>query len=717
MRLRGWRSLIGLGAFIAGLCLFMSFPQMAAASTGINQDLSFEGKIVNTSTGANIPDGTYNMEFKIYNASTACNPTTGSGCTLAWTEDWLVGSSEGGITFSGGTYQVNLGATCPFSGGSCESYTNTAINWNTYPLYLSLQIGNTSTCTITTNFTSNCGGDNEMKPYILLTSTPYALNAGELGGLPASAFAQLTATQTFSGANTFEPSSNSTTAFQIQNSTTSNVLTADTTNSRVDIDSTYAAMASPTGLTTAASAVAGSLATGTYIYEVTAIDDAGGETTASTAVSQATGADTSISLYWTAVPNAAGYKIYRTAVNGGAGTEVYLTTVNSNYTSVSPYIDNGSITLGTATPPGTTTAYVPTNTSNAKLQLSLGGNGTPTGDLYVGGNIPTAATGSAETGSGSNPQGVFALGNYVYVVNEGSSTLQVFDDSNQTSPSAMNGTGTTTGATSGPDAVYVAGRYAYVVDNTTSKLMVFDVSNPANPVVVNGTGTTTGTAPKSIYVSGRYAYVTSATSDLLQIFDVSNPANPVVVGSVTVNGGEDVDVNGRYAYVASGSSTVQIIDISDPSYPIIVGSFSTGAGTDPWSVDVTGRYAYVTAEATATSDLQIFDVSNPANPVAVSTVSTGTSSNPYAVDVQDNTAYVADEGTGNISVVNIENPASPTVVGTITTAANPYDVFVDGRYVYAVSETGNLLQIFDVGRDLLSITGVRLCRDRHLKCR
>ena len=130
------------------------------------------------------------MEFKIYDASTGCTPTTGSGCHLSWTEDWLVGSSEGGITFSSGTFEVNLGATCPFSGGSCESYTNTAINWNTYPLYLSLQIGNTSTCTISTNFTSNCGGDTEMKPYILLTSTPYSENSGELGGLTSAGFVQ-----------------------------------------------------------------------------------------------------------------------------------------------------------------------------------------------------------------------------------------------------------------------------------------------------------------------------------------------------------------------------------------------------------------------------------------------------------------------------------------------------------------------------------------------
>src|ERR1039458_8364453 len=196
-----------------------------AASTGINQNLNFEGKIVNSS-GLNIADGTYNMEFKVYDATTGCTPSTGTGCHLSWTEDWLVGSSEGGITFSSGTYDVNLGATCPFSGGSCETYTNTAINWNSYPLYLSLQIGNTTSCTIPTTFTLNCGGDTEMKPYILLTSTPYSENSSELGGYSAAAFAQLSA------ANTFQPTALATgiTALQTSTAGSADIFDVETNN-------------------------------------------------------------------------------------------------------------------------------------------------------------------------------------------------------------------------------------------------------------------------------------------------------------------------------------------------------------------------------------------------------------------------------------------------------------------------------------------------------
>ena len=101
--------------------VFLVMPKNASATAGINQELSFEGKVV-TTAGLNIPDGTYNMEFKIYSGGTA----TGGG-TLVWTEDYLVGGLGSGITFSSCTFQTALGSVCSLSGGSCESYTNTGV--------------------------------------------------------------------------------------------------------------------------------------------------------------------------------------------------------------------------------------------------------------------------------------------------------------------------------------------------------------------------------------------------------------------------------------------------------------------------------------------------------------------------------------------------------------------------------------------------------------
>jgi hypothetical protein len=76
----------GVFVVILATLLFTALnPASTSAASGIESQLSFEGKIVNSS-GTNIADGSYNMEFKIY---TGCTNNTGSGCTLAWTEDYL----------------------------------------------------------------------------------------------------------------------------------------------------------------------------------------------------------------------------------------------------------------------------------------------------------------------------------------------------------------------------------------------------------------------------------------------------------------------------------------------------------------------------------------------------------------------------------------------------------------------------------------------------
>ena len=127
---RNKRGLLGVAILVLGFSLVSLFTGHASATTGINQEMSFEGKVV-TSAGINIPDGSYNMEFNIY---TGCSnePTSSTGCTSVWTEDWLVHNSQA-VPFTSGTFQVNL--------GTVNSLSNIpASDWNTYPLYLSIQI-------------------------------------------------------------------------------------------------------------------------------------------------------------------------------------------------------------------------------------------------------------------------------------------------------------------------------------------------------------------------------------------------------------------------------------------------------------------------------------------------------------------------------------------------------------------------------------------------
>ncbi|HXR49498.1 MAG TPA: hypothetical protein VN778_00515, partial [Verrucomicrobiae bacterium] len=163
---RAWRKLI-IGSALLGVvsvCLIFTALPVRAAS-GINQQLNFQGRLLNSS-GATVADGVYNIEFKIYQDGDgqSVGDATGSPAgTLKWTEDHLVSASTG-ATIRNGYLSVQLGSVTAFG---------SSIDWNQDTLWLSVNIGNTSSCTITTSFNANCGGDGEMVPMKRLSSSPY----------------------------------------------------------------------------------------------------------------------------------------------------------------------------------------------------------------------------------------------------------------------------------------------------------------------------------------------------------------------------------------------------------------------------------------------------------------------------------------------------------------------------------------------------------------
>lgn len=146
----------------------------ARAASGVNQQLNFQGRLY-TASGATVPDGYYNIQFKIYQDGTG-TAVNNPGGTLKWTEEWL-NSAGHSIEVRNGFISVQLGSITPLS----------SIDWNQDTLWLSMNVGNTNAAC--TPF-SACGGDGEMIPMKRLSSTPYALNAGMLGGKTASGFIQ-----------------------------------------------------------------------------------------------------------------------------------------------------------------------------------------------------------------------------------------------------------------------------------------------------------------------------------------------------------------------------------------------------------------------------------------------------------------------------------------------------------------------------------------------
>lgn len=144
-----------VSVLIAVLTLIQPVSKVQAAT---NNNLNFQARL-QTAGGALAADGYYNIEFKLYSAS--------SGGSALWTETYYdsngaTAGNDNRVRVKNGYLTVNLGSQTSFP----------AINWD-QELWISMNVGGvTQTATPT--------WDGEMSPRLKLTGVPYAFRAGEL---------------------------------------------------------------------------------------------------------------------------------------------------------------------------------------------------------------------------------------------------------------------------------------------------------------------------------------------------------------------------------------------------------------------------------------------------------------------------------------------------------------------------------------------------------
>lgn len=117
--------------------------QSVAAAVGINNQIHFQGKVVNKTVGTNVTNGSYSFIFSLY--------TVSSGGSAIWTE-------TKSLTVASGIFRTYLGDSTPLPG---------SVDFNSDSLYLGVDFN----------------GDGEMTPRIRLAAVPYAFNAAKVGGL------------------------------------------------------------------------------------------------------------------------------------------------------------------------------------------------------------------------------------------------------------------------------------------------------------------------------------------------------------------------------------------------------------------------------------------------------------------------------------------------------------------------------------------------------
>jgi hypothetical protein len=488
------------------------------------------------------------------------------------------------------------------------------------------------------------------------------------------------------------------------------VLNADTLNDRVNVDGTLTILSSPVLATPTASGSGSALTASQYCYEVTAIDGAGDETTPSNekCITPTLGQD--VSFTWGAVAGAISYRVYRTIAGGASGSETFLYDATQlTFTDIGAYNASGLIF-----PPSFTTAYGNSTVVNSgtagtalttgienNLQLTVGGNGSPTGQVYVSGTLPSGPLGTATIGGSGQPIGLAVQGNYAYISFDATDKFAIYDVTNPANP-VLVGQANTLAA---PWFLSVSGHYVYVTDKSPSNaLQIFDVSNPASPELIS-TFTTDIDNPSTVFMSGNYAYITNASSTTqgLEIVNVSNPYAPALASVIAAGPTPwNVFVQGRYAYVVqggpSGGTNMYVFDISNPNQPILDSTFSVSGYVS--QIYVSGSYAYLSTG----NNIQIINIVNPYNLSNADTLATTTGgedcTNTSASYLEGHYLYIACYGSGTLEQVDVTNPYSPVITGTVAVGASgsePQTVWVQGRYAYVDAQTGYTLSVFDLG--------------------
>jgi hypothetical protein len=162
--------LFGLVVFAGLLSTFeASHDKVAASSTA--STLSFQARLMGSS-GNIVADGNYNIDFKIYNSSSAGTQAVGTcSSNCLWEESYVYSGYSGATsTLPGPQVTVKDGYLSVYL-GQYTSFPST-INWE-QPLWITMNIGGTT----------NSGAitwDGEMSPRIQLTAIPYAFIAGQL---------------------------------------------------------------------------------------------------------------------------------------------------------------------------------------------------------------------------------------------------------------------------------------------------------------------------------------------------------------------------------------------------------------------------------------------------------------------------------------------------------------------------------------------------------
>ncbi len=253
------------------------------------------------------------------------------------------------------------------------------------------------------------------------------------------------------------------------------------------------------------------------------------------------------------------------------------------------------------------------------------------------------------------------------------------------------------GSTSWPSVnTYVA----YASDLWGETWTPTDINSSIFGVAISATGSSGGSRTAQI----DNVQITITYTRQFYVLDTTTPTNPTFIGALGSNNISTainaVATDGKYAYLATGSSSVgqlQVVDVTATT-PKLVATLKLGtAGTSIGSsIFYKNGYIYLGLSHTAggPSEFNIIDVHNPLNPTVSGSLALGYIANN--IYVRNNYAYVVhptDSSATNqeqITVVDTSNPTSPQRASGYHAPDNQGD----GKSLFSVGDNLYLGRVF-----------------------
>ncbi|HEV7454620.1 MAG TPA: hypothetical protein VGO07_05165, partial [Candidatus Saccharimonadales bacterium] len=658
-----------LAVFAVALVLLSTFavvlhkPGTALAAT--SNSINFQARLM-SNTGGIVPDGFYNVEFKIYNAVT-------SG-TLQFTDTYydsngVTAGQDARVRVANGYLTVSLGsqASNPFP---------STIKWD-QQMWITMNIGGTTQ-------TATPTWDGEMSPRLQLTAVPYAFRAGQLASLAGSFTGVLQFAGSFGQDSTItlpDPAGpTATVCYQgsascgfvtgtaagfIQNGTT--VQTAANFNIRsAAIGSVGAVVQGASGQTADLLDLQswnGTTATTLFGVDKNGVLTVGGGQTADitsngnlTIASGSTNASLTLNSNGTGTLNVGTTASSKTINIGTVGSTAGSTTIHMADSS-----DAGStqtITIG----------------SNANAASATNITAGTTGGINIG-TIGSAAAGSsvhiADTSSTSNAQAVTigstaANTSNLTVIQGGSNTTQAIQLLPNTAGGIMigasAGTGTITlGQSTAANTINIGSANFTAANLQTVNIANGSQTTAASTLAVNilsGAAGNAGTATLNLANNDRVTGVNigNVAADAARTLNLFSGDNVVGVDTLNIGTGNSTVAAGKTIHIGDGAPSGSGTNVITVGSIASVGSTTTiqgGNGTGAVSVQAAGS-------GTISIGTNASNVITVGNTASTGTLTLGQSSSANTINIGS-----ANFTAANLQTVNIANGTQTTAASTL----------------------------------------------------